>query len=171
MVMLPAASIHMPDPVLNRVALSIGHLALGFGFFETMLNTSVRIIFQHVGKPKGIKVIPRDLSSRLDFMRDAVRQFPILDVFRAEIEACISIAGSLKDTRNHVLHGSMMDYDNATGLLTFIRLDVEKKQRQSHVPVPFRIKVLTLSQKGDETVALSARMLPVVESLNKTFVG
>lgn len=162
--------IQISDDVLNRVSFSIGHMALGFGFFETMLNTSVRVIFQHVGKPKGIRVIPKDLSSRLDFMRDAVEQFPVLDTWRSDIEHCVTAARGLKDTREHVLHGAMMDYNEQTGVVTFIRLDVEKPHKQSHVVVPLRIKVATLAGKGDAAMALSARMMPVTDRLLQTFV-
>ena len=150
--------------------MSIGHLAIGFGIFKVMLNTSVRIIFQNVGKSKGFKVIPKDLSRRLDFMRDAANQFPVLNTFKPSITHCVSTARGLADARNHVLHGSVIDYNKTTEVLTFLRLDVEKKARQPHVAVRLRIKVKNLAAKGDAAVALSARMQPVMERLAKTFM-
>jgi hypothetical protein len=156
---------------VSDLATAVGLVVVGFAQFEFSLNNAMEIIYEYAGGRETIQPeLPRNLTNRIQFMKDSARKLPKLCSYRAEILALMATAMKISKTRDHIIHGYVSEYDKKTKILVFIKADPERPTMSRLKLDTLRIAIPALVGIGDATLDLAIDMAQLCSRIEKAFV-
>ena len=110
---------------------AVGFTVLTWAHIEQLLDTAIAVVFQNCGGNKINQQIPRNLKSKLVFMRKSLRNLDVLDSFQDQGLALMDRISSMQRRRHDVVHGVITGLVSHDGIFEFRRLDA--KDTMHHV--------------------------------------
>ena len=99
------------------------------------------------------KKMPRQLSSKLSFVKECACAIPELRPFKVELEKLVNDFEVIKQTRHDLIHGAITDDTVIDGVFTFIRL---KAESYIHEVKPFQYDLKDFPKISETLVRLGA---------------
>jgi hypothetical protein len=103
---------------------AIGRLTLSWGDIEAGIDFAVLAIYRDLGGETVERVIPRSLDRKLEFLKAAGKQLPLLVPFRDRLIELKALVKKEADFRQDVIHSvslATLKKGNAVAALRFLR--------------------------------------------------
>jgi len=118
-------------PDFDALCQAVGFMVLTWAHVEQILDAAIAVVFQNCGGNKINQQIPRNLKSKLVFMRKSLRKISVLEPFQEQGLALMDRISNMKRQRHDVVHGVVTSRTSADGTFEFRRLNV--KDTMHHV--------------------------------------
>ncbi|MCF6255035.1 MAG: hypothetical protein L3J98_09890 [Gammaproteobacteria bacterium] len=115
------------DSDIESLFKSVGFIVVQWGHCEQSLELLVNTLHRQFSGSKlpKRKKMPRQLSSKLDFVKECALGIPELSPFQDELERLVHDFEDIKQTRHDLIHGAITDDPVMDGVFTFIRLQAD----------------------------------------------
>jgi len=166
-------TVAFPEGVIEDLDAAVGHLVINWGLFEARLNMIVNLVYHYHGGNilKGKKqIIPVPLEKRLKYLHQAFKEKVSLRPLIEQEREIRSKAREVAKTRDFIVHGHLMDYDAASRVYTFGRLDVVEKAT-AHAHNFFKTDVGQLHLYGDVLNAMAFRAADLFLKVDAASMG
>jgi hypothetical protein len=111
-------------PDFDALCRAVGFTVLIWAHIEQILDAAIAVVFQNCGGNKINQQIPRNLKSKLVFMRKSLRKINVLEPFQEQGLALMDRISNMKQRRHDVVHGVVTSLTSADGSFEFRRLNV-----------------------------------------------
>ena len=118
-------------PDFDALCQAVGFTVLTWAHIEQILDFAIAVVFQNCGGNKINQQIPRNLKSKLVFMRKSLRKIHVLEPFQEQGLALMDRISDMKRRRHDVVHGVVTSLTSSDGKFEFRRLNV--KDTMHHV--------------------------------------
>ena len=159
----------VPHDALPPLYAAIGETVVNWSMIEAALGFWVAIIYQAAGGNRHAKVIPRELSRRMTFLRLCFNKIAALQPFATEGRALLDRIGNIKDTRHMLVHGVVSDYSPDNHEFLFVRLDLDKAKTMQIIK-ELSIPATKMLNDSGEAMAIATNCLDFAERLLQTLV-
>ena len=122
---------HNQYPDFNALCQAVGFTVLTWAHIEQILDMSIAVVFQNCGGNEINPQIPRNLKSKLVFMRKCLRNLDVLGPFQEQGIDLMDRISNMKRRRHDVVHGVITSLAASDGVYEFRRLDT--KEAMHHV--------------------------------------
>jgi hypothetical protein len=164
------------DPATaQRLKLVLGDLVIHFGEFEVARQGAIIVIFHAVDERlsgKGIdkkRLLPDIFSEHSRYMRESVH-FDGMGPFAGDIERIMDTADRLAAQRNHIVHGFIAGFEEATQMVLFRKFNVDKS-KDLYRGTPLAMTIDELEAFRDEATTMSSEMTQLAARLMQDLFG
>ena len=143
------------DEEQNALYSQVGFIVINWGHCEQSLELLINTLHRQFGGDKlpKRKKMPRQLSSKLDFVKECVLGIPVLSPYKDELDNLVRDFEAVKQTRHDLMHGAITDDPVINGVFTFIRLQAES---DIHEVKPFQYDLKNFPKLSETLVRLGA---------------
>ena len=117
-------------PGFDELCKAVGFTVLSWSHIEIMLDASIAIIFQNCGGDRIYPQIPRNLKSKVIFMRKSLRQLEVLGKFQELGLELMDRISNMKSSRHDVAHGVPTSLATQDGVYQFRKLEAKETIHQ-----------------------------------------
>ena len=155
-------------PNYSKLCQVIGDNSLKWAAAEQNLDLCVTIIFRLAGGSKLRKdlELPRSLTQKTKFVRDALRRLPSLKPFADAGKLAMDEMDDLALRRNIVTHGAVLEFHRQSGTWDFLKFEYGK---DIHTARPVSVSLDALEADGIAMMDLSAKVGSLSKSLLRRF--
>ncbi|WDR04051.1 hypothetical protein PSQ19_08595 [Devosia algicola] len=133
---------------------AVGRLAVSWAHLEFGLDSMILIIHNGMNNSAYEKSLPKVLSAKIQYLRDAFNRLGIPDAARPQYESFLEEVSSLSDTRHDIIHGFPIFHPSDSGEAKLIRLKIQKSG-WAHKEVI--IDINSVNQASRESMVLANR--------------
>jgi len=144
----------------NALYSQVGFIVINWGHCEQSLELLINTLHRQFGGDKlpKRKKMPRQLSSKLDFVKECTLSISALSPHKDELDKLVHDFKAIKEIRHGLIHGAVTDDPVINGVFTFIRLQAEP---DIHEVKPFQYDLKDF-QKLSKTLVLLGVAAPKV---------
>lgn len=144
--------------IVPSIYATIGMIVVNWAFVESILSMWTAIAYSDA---RGDKLangnMPRNFSDKVKYLRKCINSLPAFADEVEEMRTYVDRAKKLSNIRDHIVHGTLSDYDEANDeMFTFVKADVGKDKRQQVLG--------ELSITGRDLVSAGNELLGMVHS-------
>lgn len=136
-----------PKEVFDALYPAVGAAVIKWALAEQTLEHWVAIIFHSPGGNIW-KNPPFMLKAKREYLESVFDTLPVLASFRSEGLDLLERAKRLASIRDILVHGAVSGHQPSTGLIKFVRLDIDKSDNK-HTIAPELMTVTEILQIGD----------------------
>lgn len=119
-------------PDFDALCQAVGFTVITWAHVEQILDMLIAIVFQSCGGDQINPKIPRNLMSKLDFMRKSLRKLDVLQPFQDWGLDLMDRISNMKQQRHDLVHGVITSSaPSVDGIFEFRRLDA--KETMHHI--------------------------------------
>lgn len=114
-----------PESTIESLYKTIGFIVVQWGHCEQSLESLVKTLYQDYAGDnlQKHKSRPLMLNEKLKFIKKCIRDLPLLEQFKIEIQALIEDFEYLSKIRNDLMHGAIADFNHDNYAYSFINLE------------------------------------------------
>jgi len=112
-------------PDFDALCRAVGFTVLTWAHIEQLLDMSIAVVFQNCGGNEINAQIPRNLKSKLVFMRKSLRNLNLLSPFQEQGLDLMSQVSNMKRRRHDLVHGVVTSTSASDGIFEFRRLNAK----------------------------------------------
>lgn len=154
----------LTEDVVAPLYTAVGHLVVNWALIEQAIDMWCTLAYQSPGGGQVAKDLPRELSRKIRFLKDCLRQMPVLAPIAAEARQYLAGVKRISSARHFVIHGAIAGYDPGTHALRFVRLDLVD-ERTMHQQKELVISAKQLLDYGVECIDLAPKMQRITKRL------
>lgn len=159
----------LTDENLDIVYRACGAVVIRWGLVEAMLNHIVTIVYEMAGEEHREPKHPNEFGRKLRFLRLCLKRVAELKPFAAEVAPLLTRAKLLGKTRDIIIHGSLSDYEPATGTILFV-LFAKPKEGQKPKVENHRLTIDAIGAMATDAVDLGSDLARFTQRLLDEFV-
>ena len=157
---------HQIDPICK----SVGMLVINWAMVEQTIEMIVAVIYRSADGHSQEEKLPKFFSRKAKFVRRCLSRISALHDFQLTGRKLMEEATRLSKIRHDVIHGALSGFDEETGVVSFIRVDIDKNE-DIHQEVRCEHSIEEILNAGVDCISLTAKLHDYVNRLIAEFVG
>jgi hypothetical protein len=141
----------------QTICACIGQIIVPFANFEALLNASIDVIYRKLEGNSLAKKLPLPLSKRIEYLTRCFNELPSLSTIKNDFQKILDDASAESKIRNCVAHSYVSDFQNVTGILTFVQLEA-MTDNQIHTVQSCNYSIQELLTCGGKVLEISIAM-------------